>query len=119
MQPEPTTVFLIESSQQTRALVADFLGGSDLVRIVGCASDWSNAAAGIQDSDPDVVIVDRFPGPELSAIGCCLVIHATSVPERTAAELRTAGICAVVFKEVGMMDDLLSAILHAADVCQR
>lgn len=114
MTSDPTTVFLIESSDETRALVARFLDRSGLIRVVGTANDPSSAMVALTEVDPDVVVIDKFPGSELSADGVCVVIHATTVPERTAGELQRAGICAVVYKEVGMLDDLIDAVLQAA-----
>lgn len=111
---EPTTVFLIESSDETRDLVAGFLDRSGLIRVVGTANDPSSAMVALTEVDPDVVVIDKFPGPELSADGLGVVIHATTVPERTAGELQRAGIRAIVFKEVGMLDDLINAVLQAA-----
>ena len=119
MTSEPTTVFLIESSEETRALVAGFLDSSPLISVVGSGPDLSAAAVGVAELKPDVVVVDRFPGAELSRAGSCVVIHAATIPERTATEFQKAGICAIVFKEVGMLDQLADAVLRAADLCQR
>lgn len=111
---QPTTVYLVESSEETRALVAGFLERSGRIRVLGTAADPSSAVGPIRESHPDVVVVDRFPGSELLARDHRLVMHATTIPERTATELRRAGIDAIVFKEVGMLDELIDAVLRVA-----
>lgn len=111
---QPTTVYLVESSEETRALVAGFLERSGRIRVVGTAADPSSAVVPIKESKPDVVVVDRFPGSELLTADHRVVMHATTVPDRTATELRRAGIDAIVFKEVGMLDELIDTVLRVA-----
>lgn len=115
MNSQPITVYLVEASEETRALVAGFLERSGRIRVVGTAADLATAAAPVKELDPDVVVVDRFPGPELLTADHRVVLHATTFPERTATELRRAGIHAIVFKEVGMLGELVETVLRAAD----
>ena len=93
--------------------MAGFLERSDRIQVVGCAPD-STSAPEIQELKPDVVVVDRFPGSDLLEADHRIVLHATMAPERTAVELQRAGVHAVVFKEVGMLNDLVDAILRVA-----
>ena len=114
MNSEPITVYLVEASEETRTLVAGFLERSGRIRVVGSAADSTSAAAPVRQLDPDVVVVDRFPGSELLSADHRVVLHATTVPERTANELQRAGIHAIVFKEVGMLGELVDTVLHTA-----
>lgn len=114
MNQEPITVYLVEASEETRALVAGFLERSSRIQVVGTAPDSASAAVAIRELDPDVVVVDRFPGSQVLSADHRVVLHATTVPERTATELQRAGIHAIVFKEVGMLGQLVDTVLRAA-----
>lgn len=114
MNTQPITVYLVESSEETRALVAGFLERSGRVRVVGTAADLTGAAGPIEETNPDVVVVDRFPGCESLGGGHRVVLHATTVPDRTATELQRVGIHAIVFKEVGMLGQLVDTVERAA-----
>lgn len=114
MNSQPIAVYLVESSEETRALVAGFLERSGRIRVVGTASDLTTAAGCIEEAKPDVVVVDRFPGAKTLSTDHRVVLHATTVPERTATELQRAGIHAIVFKEVGMLDQLVDTVARAA-----
>lgn len=117
------SVFLVEASDGTRHLVVDFLERSGQVRVVGSAADRGDAADKITRTRPDVVIVDRLPAPPIGSaddpvdngVGAKLILHTTTVPDRTPAELRQAGVHEVVFKEVGMLDDLIAAVQRVAN----
>lgn len=111
---QPITVYLVESSEETRALVAGFLERSGRVRVVGTAADLTGAAEPIEEANPDVVVVDRFPGADALGGEHRVVLHATTVPDRTATELQRVGIHAIVFKEVGMLDQLVDTVERAA-----
>lgn len=114
MNTQPITVYLVESSEETRALVAGFLERSGRVRVVGTAADLTGAAEPIEEANPDVVVVDRFPGADALGGEHRVVLHATTVPDRTATELQRVGIHAIVFKEVGMLDQLVDTVERAA-----
>lgn len=112
------SAFLVEASVAARALVQQHLEASSLVRIVGAAATLGAAAGSIAIHEPDVVIVDDladlqagFPQPP----GQRFVLHATTVPAASLEELGRVGVHEVVFKEVGMLDDLVAAVRRAAN----
>lgn len=114
MNTQPITVYLVESSEETRALVAGFLERSGRIRVVGTAACLPDADGPIQAANPDVVVVDRFPGANTLSGDHRVVLHATTFPERTATELQRAGIHAIVFKEVGMLGQLVETVERTA-----
>lgn len=119
--PRPS-VFLVEASTDARTLVRNHLEASLQVRIVGAASTLPAAARRIATHAPDVVIVDDLADLQTGILQTGIlqpseprvVLHATTVPAASLEELGQAGVHEVVFKEVGMLDELVAAVARAA-----
>ncbi len=115
------SVFLVEAAHPIRNLVAEFLRRSGQVRVVGTAVDSHDAAPELVIVRPDVVVVDRVPAPNdgwrqaLDAgVRGGVLLHTTTVPRQSAEELAAVGIVAVVFKEVGKLDELVATVRRMA-----
>lgn len=110
------TVFLIDESIAIGDLVAEFLGRSGRIEVVGVATDELDALGRIRVTRPDVVVVDRLPRVDLRAVGTSpgLVLHVATAPSRDTSELRRHGVTAIVFRQVNLLDELVAAVLDAA-----